>query len=45
MHADIVVSAIKRSQAIREIEDAAVKKITGSVDKVQGLIRYLKHTN
>jgi len=47
-HADIVVSAIKTAFAKQygEIEDAAVKKITGSVDKVQGLIRsYRNDTN
>lgn len=40
-HADIVVSAVKTAFAERygEIDDAAVKKIAGSVDKVQGLIR------
>ncbi|MBR2815043.1 MAG: type I restriction-modification system endonuclease [Reyranella sp.] len=40
-HADIVVAAIKRAfaEAYGEIEDAAVKKITGSVDKVQTLRR------
>jgi type I restriction enzyme R subunit len=47
-HADIVVSAIKKAFAEKygEIEDAAVKKTTGSVDKVQGLIRsYRNDTN
>ena len=36
-HADIVVSAIKKAFAEKygEIDDAAVKKITGSVDRVQ----------
>ncbi|KYK46109.1 restriction endonuclease subunit R [Bradyrhizobium liaoningense] len=40
-HADIVVSKIKDAfaDAYGEIDDAAVKKITGSVDKVQNLIR------
>ncbi|MCW1994386.1 UNVERIFIED_ORG: type I restriction enzyme R subunit [Bradyrhizobium japonicum] len=40
-HADIVVSKIKDAfaAAYGEIDDAAVKKITGSVDKVQNLIR------
>lgn len=40
-HADIVVSAIKKAFAktYGEIDDAAVRKITGSVDKVQALIR------
>ena len=40
-HADIVVSEIKRAFADHygEIEDAAVRKITGSVDKVKKVIR------
>jgi type I restriction enzyme R subunit len=40
-HADIVVTEIKKAfaAAYGEIDDAAVKKITGSVDKVQTLIR------
>ncbi|MDA9544274.1 restriction endonuclease subunit R [Bradyrhizobium sp. CCBAU 45321] len=40
-HADIVVSKFKDAfaAAYGEIDDAAVKKITGSVDKVQNLIR------
>ncbi|MBB3236138.1 type I restriction-modification system endonuclease [Phyllobacterium endophyticum] len=40
-HADIVVDAIKTAfaDAYGEIDDTAVKKITGSVDKVQNLIR------
>lgn len=40
-HADIVVRALKEAfaQAYGEIDDAAVKKITGSVDRVQNLIR------
>jgi type I restriction enzyme, R subunit len=47
-HGDIVVSAIKKAFADKygEIDDAAVKKITGSVDKVQSLIRsYRNDTN
>jgi len=44
-HADIVVSAIKTAfaDAYGEIDDAAVRKITGSVDKVQNLIRSFRH--
>lgn len=44
-HADIVVSAIKKAfaDAYAEIDDAAVKKITGSVDKVQNLIRSFRN--
>ncbi|HJW31403.1 MAG TPA: hypothetical protein VJ508_19375, partial [Saprospiraceae bacterium] len=40
-HADIVVEAMKQALADRygEIEDAAVRKITGSVDRVGQLIR------
>jgi len=40
-HADIVVKHVKKAfeDAYGEIDDAAVKKITGSVDKVQNLIR------
>jgi type I restriction enzyme R subunit len=40
-HADIVVAQLKRAFQDRygEIEDAAIRKITGSVDKVGGLIR------
>jgi len=40
-HADIVVAAIKKALADRygEIEDSAVRKITGSVDRVGQLIR------
>lgn len=40
-HADLVVSKIKEAFAkvYGEIDDAAVKKITGSVDKVKKLIR------
>jgi len=44
-HADIVVDAIKKAFAKKygEIDDAAVKKITGSVDKVQTLIRSFRN--
>ncbi|MER8803069.1 type I restriction-modification system endonuclease [Mesorhizobium sp. M0998] len=44
-HADVVVSAIKKAfaKAYGEIDDAAVKKITGSVDKVQNLIRSFRN--
>jgi type I restriction enzyme R subunit len=44
-HADIVVSAIKKAFAERygEIDDAAVKKITGSVDNVRTLIRSFRN--
>jgi type I restriction enzyme, R subunit len=44
-HADIVVAAIKKAfvEAYGEIDDAAVKKITGSVDKVQKLIRSFRN--
>lgn len=44
-HADIVVDAIKTAfaKAYGEIDDAAVKKITGSVDKVQNLIRSFRN--
>jgi len=44
-HADIVVSAIKKAfaAAYGEIDDAAVRKITGSVDKVQTLIRSFRN--
>lgn len=40
-HADIVVDQVKQAMAdyYGEIEDAAVRKITGSVDKVGDLIR------
>jgi type I restriction enzyme R subunit len=40
-HADIVVAEIKRAfrEAYGEIEDAAIRKITGSVDRVGSLIR------
>lgn len=44
-HADIVVSAVKKAfaDAYGEIGDAAVRKITGSVDKVQTLIRSFRN--
>ncbi|RWK41710.1 type I restriction-modification system endonuclease [Mesorhizobium sp.] len=44
-HADIVVSAIKKAfaEAYGDIDDTAVKKITGSVDKVQNLIRSFRN--
>ncbi|MER8368047.1 type I restriction-modification system endonuclease [Mesorhizobium sp. M1378] len=44
-HADIVVDAIKTAfkNQYGEIDDAAVKKITGSVDKVQNLIRSFRN--
>ncbi|HXF25652.1 MAG TPA: type I restriction-modification system endonuclease [Bryobacteraceae bacterium] len=40
-HADIIVDEIKKAfrNAYGEIEDAAIRKITGSVDHVGGLIR------
>jgi type I restriction enzyme R subunit len=44
-HADIVVKALKKAftAAYGEIDDAAVKKITGSVDRVQALIRSFRN--
>lgn len=44
-HADIVVKAIKKAfaDAYGEIDDAAVRKITGSVDRVQTLIRSFRN--
>lgn len=44
-HADIVVSAIKKAfaEAYGQIDDATVKKITGSVDNVQTLIRHFRN--
>jgi type I restriction enzyme R subunit len=44
-HADIVVTEIKKAFAKKygEIDDAAVKKITGSVDKVGTLIRSFRN--
>jgi len=40
-HADIIVEEVKRAmaEAYGEIEDSAVRKITGSVDRVNDLIR------
>lgn len=40
-HADLVVNEVKKAfaEAYGEIEDAAVRKITGSVDRVGALIR------
>jgi type I restriction enzyme R subunit len=40
-HADILVNEIKKAMEARygEIEDAAVRKVTGSVDRVSALIR------
>lgn len=44
-HADIVVNAVKKAfaDAYGEIDDAAVRKITGSVDKVRTLIRSFRN--
>lgn len=44
-HADLVVSAIKTAfaDAYGEVDDAAVKKITGSVDKVKTWIRSFRN--
>lgn len=44
-HADMVVSAIKTAfaKAYGDIDDVAVKKITGSVDKVKNLIRSFRN--
>src|SRR5262249_32956385 len=44
-HADIVVDQIKKafSDAYGEIEDAAIRKITGSVDRVGSLIRSFRN--
>ncbi len=44
-HADIVVGAIKKAfaEAYGEIDDASVKKITGSVDRVKNLIRSFRN--
>ncbi|MDB5599077.1 MAG: type restriction enzyme res subunit [Xanthobacteraceae bacterium] len=44
-HADIVVTKLKEAfaAAYGEIDDAAVKKITGSVDKVQAVIRSFRN--
>lgn len=42
-HADIVVDQLKHAFEAQygEIEDGAIRKITGSVDRVGGLIRVL----
>lgn len=44
-HADMVVAALKKAfgEAYGEIDDAAVRKITGSVDNVQNLIRSFRN--
>ena len=44
-HADIVVEQVKKAfrEAYGEIEDAAVRKITGSVDRVGELIRSFRN--
>jgi hypothetical protein len=44
-HADIVVDQVKKAmeESYGEIEDAAVKKITGSVDRVGTLIRSFRN--
>jgi type I restriction enzyme R subunit len=44
-HADIVVDEIKKAfcSAYGEIEDAAIRKVTGSVDHVGGLIRSFRN--
>ncbi|GGX51330.1 type I restriction-modification system deoxyribonuclease [Tateyamaria omphalii] len=44
-HADIVVAELKKAFAAQygEIEDAAIRKITGSVDKVGKLIRSFRN--
>lgn len=44
-HADIVVDEVKKAfrDAYGEIEDAAIRKITGSVDYVGGLIRSFRN--
>jgi type I restriction enzyme R subunit len=44
-HADIVVDQVKKAMAERygDIEDAAVKKITGSVDRVGSLIKSFRN--
>lgn len=46
-HADIVVEEVKKAMAARygEIEDGAVRKITGSVDRVGSLIRSYRNDN
>jgi len=44
-HADIVVDQMKKAfqAAYGEVEDAAVRKVTGSVDRVQDLIRSFRN--
>ena len=44
-HADIVVEQVKKAfrEAYGEIEDAAIRKITGSVDRVGDLIRSFRN--
>jgi type I site-specific restriction endonuclease len=44
-HADIIVEQVKKAfrEAYGEIEDAAVRKITGSVDRVGDLIRSFRN--
>ena len=44
-HADIVVEQVKKAfrEAYGEVEDAAVRKITGSVDRVGDLIRSFRN--
>ena len=44
-HADIVVKALKKAfaDAYGEVDDDAVKKITGSVDRVQALVRSFRN--
>ncbi len=44
-HADIVVDEIKKAfrNAYGEIEDAAIRKVTGSVDHVGSLIRSFRN--
>lgn len=42
-HADIVVTKLKEAFADLGIEDAAVKKITGSVDRVKTVIRSFRN--
>lgn len=44
-HADIVVDKLKKTlaEAYGGVDDAAVKKITGSVDRVKGLIRSFRN--
>lgn len=44
-HADLVVKCLKKAfeAAYGSVDDAAVRKITGSVDRVQGLIRAFRN--